>query len=175
MPTGYTSDVGEKNISFRKYAMNCARAFGALVEMRDSPLGAKIPTKFKPHSYNLEQLEKAKQTLQTAKNMTDTQATAEAERLYDQSLQGYANSLKKTATTTERYVGMRAKAKEWQAPTPDHEGLRDFMISQLEQSIDFDCSIHSEVPKRMTPEEYKDMIIERAQRDIEYHEEQHQK
>ena len=36
MPTGYTHELHEgEEISFEKFVMSCARAFGALVLMRD--------------------------------------------------------------------------------------------------------------------------------------------
>ncbi len=150
--------------------MDCARAFGACVEMRDEPLGARIPNKFKPSNYHLEQLEEARQILQGAKMLSNDEAFIDAERLYDETLQGYANLLNSTATTAKRYIGMRAKVKKWKAPTSKHTNFREFMISQLEQSIDFDCSVsHTEVPKRIKPQEYKNMLIKESKRNIEYH------
>ena len=36
MPTGYTADIYEGNdVSFRDFALKCARAFGACIEQRD--------------------------------------------------------------------------------------------------------------------------------------------
>lgn len=47
MPTGYTADVQSGKVTdFAEYAMNCARAFGALVLMRDDPSDADIPERF---------------------------------------------------------------------------------------------------------------------------------
>lgn len=46
MPTGYTADIKD-GIDFKTYAMNCARAFGACVMLRDEPGGGdygKTPT-----------------------------------------------------------------------------------------------------------------------------------
>jgi hypothetical protein len=169
MPTGYTAKVKDGNVSFRDYALDCARAFGALVEMRDEPLGKRIPSKFKPSPYHSKQLSKARRELQTAQNMTDVRALELAERQYDEALQDYNTALRDVATTTERYVKMRAKAKAWKAPTSEHTELREFMISQLEQSIDFDCRVHSEIPKRMKPQEYRAMLIKQAERNLEYH------
>ena len=36
MPTGYTDKIKD-GITFKEYAMGCARAFGALITMRDNP------------------------------------------------------------------------------------------------------------------------------------------
>ena len=45
MPTGYTYDLYDgKDIEFPDFVMKCARAFGALIEIRDDPMDAAIPT-----------------------------------------------------------------------------------------------------------------------------------
>jgi hypothetical protein len=49
MPTGYTAAVADGTITeFPDFAMQCARAFGTLVLMRDEPQDAAIPEKFEP-------------------------------------------------------------------------------------------------------------------------------
>lgn len=54
MPTGYTADIKD-GISFETYAMNCARAFGACVSLRDKPSGGKvIPDAFEPSDLDVE-------------------------------------------------------------------------------------------------------------------------
>ena len=38
MPTGYTLDLyNGKDITFEEFVLKCARAFGALIDMRDEP------------------------------------------------------------------------------------------------------------------------------------------
>ena len=60
MPTGYTSDIYDgKDISFREYALKCARNFGAYVEMRDSSLDTEMPTEFEPSTYYRDKLDEA--------------------------------------------------------------------------------------------------------------------
>ena len=52
MPTGYTAILFDKpETSFRQYAYVCARAFGALVSMRDESLDVPLPVEIKPDSY----------------------------------------------------------------------------------------------------------------------------
>ena len=47
MPTGYTSGVATGEIKdFKTYALQCARAFGACIMLRDEPMSDEIP-KFK--------------------------------------------------------------------------------------------------------------------------------
>ena len=175
MPTGYTSDVGRKNVSFRKYALHCARAFGALVRMREEPDSARIPKEFKPDDYHLRQLEDAKYVLRGAQMLSEREASIDAEREYDKALQDCSNHLNSAIATKKRYVDMINKAKKWKVPSSEHTGLKDFMISQLEESIKFDYPRHIEAIERKEPQEYIDAVIKEAQRDIEYHIKEHKK
>lgn len=52
MPTAYTADIA-KGITFKQYAMNCARAFGALIDLRDKPANCEIPDVVYPSDYHL--------------------------------------------------------------------------------------------------------------------------
>src|SRR5687768_6886698 len=51
MPTGYTHPVVDGKITeFNDFALSCARAFGALITMRDDAMDAPIPEEFKPET-----------------------------------------------------------------------------------------------------------------------------
>lgn len=67
MPTGYTAAIAD-GIDFKTYALSCARAFGALVEMRDEPANAPIPEEFKPSSYYVTSLASAREEVVLAKD-----------------------------------------------------------------------------------------------------------
>ena len=43
------------------------------------------------------------------------------------------------------------------------------MISQLEESLRWDCSLNLDVPKEMSGQEYRTSLADRAERDMEYH------
>lgn len=46
MPTGYTYKVVDgTSTSLKEFALDCAKAFGALIELKDAPRDAKIPVK----------------------------------------------------------------------------------------------------------------------------------
>ncbi len=52
MPTGYTAMFLENSeMTFEQWALQCSRAFGVLVHMRDEPLGVDIPIVVQPSSY----------------------------------------------------------------------------------------------------------------------------
>lgn len=49
MPTGYTNRIQNGEITeFKDFALACARAFGALISMRDDALDAPMPAEILP-------------------------------------------------------------------------------------------------------------------------------
>ncbi len=73
----------------------------------------------------------------------------------------------------ERYVELE-KAKNWQPPTKEHEGLKAFMIEQLADSSSFDCGVsfyETASFSAMTYEDYAAKKLAEHNRSIEYHKE----
>jgi hypothetical protein len=69
--TGYVHHMVEKNQTFPQFAMSCARAFGALVEMRDEGMDAKIPDEIKPEPYHKKAAAEARKELVAFEAMTE--------------------------------------------------------------------------------------------------------
>jgi hypothetical protein len=139
MPTGYTADIA-KGISFEEFVWNCARAFGALVLMRDDPQGAPIPERLEPSPYYAESVKKDEAELARLHSLTKEQANAECLAAYQRQMESYNQRRTERRELREKYLRMLAKVKEWTPPTPKHAGLREFMEKQITQSIEWDCS-----------------------------------
>ena len=168
MPTGYTADVQSGKIeTLQDYAFGCARAFGALVMMREDPKDAPIPESLKPEiDYHERGAAKAEAIL--AEELTIEDGERMALEKYENALSSFAKSTIDNQVRLDRYNAMLVKVRDWEAPTKDHQGLRSFMIEQLESSINWD--IHEpEVPTKMTGAELVEIRIQSANRDIEYH------
>ena len=170
MPTGYTLDLYDgKDITFEEFVLKCARAFGALIDMRDEPMDAPIPERFEPSDYHLKELEKAKKRLEDVKEWNKEKAEQEAERAYQEALKKREEFVKKNNLIRKRYEDMLSKVQKWKPPTIEHVNLKQFMIQQLVESIEYDCFI-PEMPQRLSGEEYKEQQIKKALSDIDYHE-----
>lgn len=170
MPTGYTSGVAEgKVVTFAEFATECARAFGALIEMRDEPLGAQIPEEFFPSEYHVEELKKSQRDLAQFEKWSEGRSEKEAAKAYVREMNEYWDHLKKKDKTGEAYAGMIKKVGKWTPPTKDHEGLKSFMIEQLAESIDFDCFCSSKPPVRLSGKQYRRKLIKNARWSIAYH------
>ena len=138
MPTGYTAAIAE-GITFEQYAMSCARAFGALVEMRDAPSDAPIPEEFKPSDYHLEALNKANTELKELFSLTPEAVRLKAKQAHEKSVAYHTAGRAKQEELKLKYEAMLAKAQAYIPPSPDHDGLKEFMVRQIEESIQFDC------------------------------------
>lgn len=169
MPTGYTATVKD-GISFEQFVWTCARAFGALVMMREEATDAPIPARFEPSDTYKKWLLEARANLGALVVMSVEQVAAAAEADY---LERHAAWVRRRAEKTElrnRYSEMLAKVVQWEPPTTEHQGLKDFMAQQLRESIDFDCSEkYDDEPKRMEPTDWHNEKVEDARRTIARH------
>lgn len=174
MPTGYTADI-PKGISFEQYALGCARTFGALIVMRDDPKDAPIPDEIKPSDYHAKSLASAETRLAEIRAMTIEDCRAAARKQYDDEEAYRVQRLSENAAMVESYAAMLEKAKAWVPPTPDHEGIKKFMIEQIEQSADFDdMGDHYSKPiECLSANEWRQKQTLKAQKDIAYHAEKH--
>lgn len=175
MPTGYTADIKD-GIDFKTYAMNCARAFGACVMLRDEPGGGdRIPDSFEPSDYHMKAAEKARGELAALDAMTAPELDRAAARAWDDDETSRLMRLIDYRNQRSAYESMLVKVKEWVPPTPDHTGFHEFMRTQIEQSIEFDCneSYCSTPTVRLTGKAWANAERTRLLLNIQYHEEQH--
>lgn len=145
MPTGYTHNVQTGEITtLKEYALQCARAFGACVTLRDEAIPSEIPhfepdTKF--YDEKLIEAEKLRDFL-----WRDYSENPEVESQLKEKYSEYCNKIKASniryleqdSITLNNYNSMLSKVIAWDAPTQDHKNLKDFMIKQLKESIQFD-------------------------------------
>ncbi len=175
MPTGYTADI-PKGIDFKTYAMNCARSFGACVTLRDEEGGGEvIPDEFTPSDYHAKQAQDARWRLSVLLAMTPEQRESAAAKWWDDAETSRQIRIAEKRKTRAAYEAMLAKVIAWKAPTPEHTSLRDFMRSQIVESIDFDCGEEfvSEPTARITGDEWAAREAAALNRSIGYHEQEH--
>jgi hypothetical protein len=174
MPTGYTDQITD-TMQLGEFALICARAFGATVEMRDEPLNAPIPEAFAPSTYSADRIAEARTTLASLLAMSEVQAAAKAIEEHREAVESNRRYVAKQAATQARYQRMLDMVQAWTAPTPGHEGLRAFMLEQLTESIRFDCGYEPDTPELLDGRAWLDKAIAKANSDIAYHEANHAK
>ncbi|KVO95525.1 hypothetical protein WL21_32640 [Burkholderia ubonensis] len=139
MPTGYTADIA-KGITFEQYAWDCARAFGALVTLRDEP-HAPIPERFEPDGYYQKRLEEVHATLVRISEWTPEEIASEYQIAFDSLTAAHQKRIDDAEALRAKYEAMLAQVRAWQPPTPDHVAYKEFMESQIVESIKFDCCL----------------------------------
>ncbi|AMT89863.1 hypothetical protein [Pseudomonas koreensis] len=141
MPTGYTDEI-KKGISFSTFAMNCARAFGATITLRDeSGGGDKIPQRFEPDSYHSKALNSDRENLAALESMTLAECELKAAAEHTASEVQRLEWIKERNDLRQSYEEMLRCAQSWVPPTEEHIGLKEFMIQQITDSIKWDCDI----------------------------------
>lgn len=171
MATGYTADVADGKVTdFKDFAMACARAFGALIDMRDDPAGTPIPHVITPSDYNAKRLAEAKKRMTDLEAMSLPEREAAAEKAHADKLASHERYVSGIEATKSRYLAMIAKVERWQPPTPDHSGMKSFMLDQLRDSVKFDCTgLSVSAPTKMTAAEWYAATAEQCSKDILYY------
>lgn len=174
MPTGYTAKIPD-GIDFRTYAMDCARAFGACIMLRDEPGGGEaIPDEFEPLDYNRKRIEEATAELSRVLAMTAEERDEAARSEYAVGVAAAARRKREVAATRAAYEAMLEQVRAWNPPTADHVGLREFMEQQIVDSIEFDCNEDPETESPLlTGEEWARNRIECLRDDIALSQKRH--
>lgn len=179
MPTGYTADVCDGKITdFKDFAIRCARNFGACVMMREDPLDAPIPEAFQPSDYYQKALEKNRAALDRLVKMTSQECDAEERKERGEALHAHQTHADRCKAIRERLLAMRSRVADWTPPTSDHEGLKKFMIQQLDETLKYDGqpgTFYLDKASIRTGEEWRSDRIKELKHDIVYHTEEHRK
>lgn len=170
MPTGYTHSIS-KGILFEKFVMNCARAFGACIEMRDESSDTEIPKKFKESNYHKNKLKEIEKELKELKKITIKGAEEKAGQEHELEIKRNEETIRKNNELRNQYEDMLSKVKTWQPPTTEHNGLKDFMTQQIRDSIKWDCNNEYYLNQTLllTGKEYISKQRQILLKDLDYH------
>lgn len=176
MPTEYTAAI-EKGISFENFALSCARAFGACINLRDEDESI-LPTveniQFKRDDYHQEQIQEAESDLMFYQNLGDDDWSEKFTKYVWSERDHCKKQISERNELREKYQNMLSKVEDWIPPSSQHIEFKDFMKSQIEGSIKFDTDTSyyesrlNEL-KELSLSEYKKQVIARLQDDIDYH------
>lgn len=177
MPTGYTAAIAD-GIDFPTFAMDCARAFGACVTLRDEPGGGdRIPESFEPDGYYQESIDRVHDKMAELVSMSSAEADSRAEQEWKDEEAQRIKRLQEKADLRAKYEAMLAEAESWVPPTPEHVRLKQFMIDQINESIRFDCSTsHLDNPaEQLDGRVWLTEQLKRCERDLQHYQVQNKK
>jgi hypothetical protein len=162
MSKGYTEDI-VKGISFEKFVLQCAHM--------DDSMDAPIFDDFKPFAYYKEKLEEALSNLAEVKSLTLEDAAIKATEEYKAEFQQYEEKLSKARELEAKYKAMLRHVEQWRPPTPDHVGLKEFMVQQITSSIGQHCDtsyLIKNAPKLLTAANWLENKINKWVRAVDY-------
>lgn len=176
MATGYTDKVQKGELtSFKEFAYLCTRAMGVAVLQREESLDVPLKEEYTADtSFWEKSLSKAYAGLIAAIAWTPEEAQEKADAAYAEHVQHAKEANARTAEQLKNYRAMLAKVLDWTPPTSEHQGLKNFMIEQLQDSIKHDGYL-VDVPSPITGEEYRVREIQAHQRSISLSSEQIEK
>lgn len=142
--------------------------------LRDEPMDAAIPEKFEPSDYHPKAIAESKSELLQLEAMTPKEAEAGAEASFQRETEDNNRYIAESRDLKAKYTEMLTRVNEWQPPSADHEGMKAFMVEQIESSIKHDCSDYHERPEsqpvRLSGSAWLAKECDRARRSISYHE-----
>jgi len=174
-PTGYTAAIAD-GISFNDFVMKCARVMGACIMMRDESTDAKIPERFEPSDYHQKAIETAAAELKTLDGMTKEKAAELSRADYDKEVVDIQRYIQENIDLKIKYKAMLLYVRDWNPPTPDHQGLKDFMTQQITSSIDHDCDNTywlKKEPVMLSPMDWITQKRNSLLKSLDYHNEQY--
>lgn len=173
MPSGYTAKLYEgKPQEFSDFALNCARAIGYAVLMKDDGTGPVTVEGVKGDTeYHKTSILQAGMRMGEITAMSDVQLDERARTQYTKRLKQHLRSNQEGRVLRSRYLNMLSQVEAWSPPTPDHEHLKDHMTDQLKTSISFDCPSRDPFeghPVLLSAEEFRQQELGLAQRGFDH-------
>lgn len=149
MPTGYTSAIKD-GITFQEYALGCARAFGALISMREEPSDAPIPDAFEISPYYQQSYDEARKEFEEFSALEYEVVAEKYEEYFAKAVASYEKTKLEKQDLEVKYLRMLADVKEYAVPSYEHREFKKFMEDQIVQSIAWDCDMkYYPVPQRV--------------------------
>jgi hypothetical protein len=141
MPTGYTSQIAD-DISFRKFALSCARNFGAAIALRDENsevLPDPENVKFNGGNYHENEFSQAIANKEKLLSLSQDELEKQYQDWREKTIIKAKNSIKERQELRAKYERMLSHVKNWFPPTKEHDNMKNFMIEQITSSIEWDC------------------------------------
>jgi hypothetical protein len=166
MPTGYTYSIIENDgISFEDFVLQCATAF--LVSCRENPIRDKIPERVEEDTYYKNAFEEVTTRLERYRNMSIEEANVLAHQEYLDRIEKQKQNFEKTTEEIQQFNAMLNKVIAWNPPSETHEGLKKFMIEQIQTSIP-NLNDYNEAISELSGSKYLKIKMECALEDINY-------
>lgn len=179
MPTGYTAGILDGEIKdFKQFAKLCIRNFGATIHMRDEPMDMEYVPRT-PSDYHTKAIAEANKLLSDSQQLPDEEVIGLRKEQLLKDKKYYLEAIEKAKKNTEKLNVFLKEATEYTPPTDQHNSVKDFMINQINLTIDGDCNTSYYAEKlldienelsTLNPQTVRLSMLEKAVKDLRYHE-----
>ena len=139
MATGCTYKVRNGEVSsFKDFAMQCSRAMGVAIHMRDESSDAPLRHQV-VGTHHDDKMKELGAEITRISSLSADQRQAEADALAIETASRKESRQREAVEGDRRYRMMLAFVNDWAPPTAEHAGFKEFMTNQLQQSIDWDA------------------------------------
>ena len=164
MPTGYTADIAN-DISFKDFVLKAAEAFGF----------GRSEEYFEESTYYTEMYNEAANRVIKLERMTREEKLAFATAEIEKETASVQSQFNQAILLKNKYEAMLEKVRSWNCG-PEFVELKKFMVSQIEDSIVFDCVLDyyiSDLTRLATVDKMAEYerILRSTQLDKEYYQE----
>jgi len=169
MPTGFTAIIEDNpDCTFNEFVWRCVRGLGVCITMRDSSLDTQAPSKFEPDLYYKTRLEAAQQEFYDIQRKSEHDFKLEYDAFYSRLEKEYKDSQKENADKVALYKNIKKQVEDRNPPTEEHEGLKRFMLEQINMSLPYERP----EPTAQPFEEWKTEKFKYARNDLDRAKEQ---
>lgn len=180
MASGYTSEIlnGKVN-TLKQFAQVLAKGFGATSHQKEEALNTPIK-KAKVGTYHNKAIRELKSNLKEFNLITDKELIADEKRALKASKKHYKEKIVIMKKAKSKCSKLLLEAQLWEIPTDNHKVVKDMMIEELKNVIEFDCDIEpvnqliKDIDSReIDPLEIREKQVASFKQQIEFHEESH--
>jgi len=178
MPTGYTAGILDGEITtFPQFVKLCMRNFGATIHMRDESFDKEYEPR-KVSTYHNENIKQIKKEIELLEKTSDEQLIKNEKKRLKEAKENALKYIEERKENRKKLEKLLEEAKAFEPPTTEHIGIKNFMIEQLETTIDFDCDTkytEEELERIALQEKSIDAIVlrqnkkESLEEDLQYH------
>lgn len=169
--TGYTSLIANGKINTAKdFLKVCLRQFGVLVDYRDEPLSADIPTKLKVSDFYEKQCKEAEEKLISLVHRNSREWKDAYKQAINEAATAYNTAQAKEKNEKYLLAELQQKIALWEC-SESFKNIKDFALEQLEITKPDDSSFEAKKLKKLesiTWEQYAAEQIADAQHKVDY-------
>ena len=183
MATGYTIEVLNGNAkTLEDFAKVCLMGFGATSHMKEEPISTPYRV-MEVDANNKKEERKLKKRLKEFKLISDEQIYEDERNALTKSREHFADKKVKAKEARLKVEKLLREAQLWTPPSKKHKVMKDFMIKELKNTLDFDCDLKpidtllEDIDGRLATidvESIKENHIKQLEQKIDYHKQTHQ-